>query len=97
MMEETFSNRFRTKNDICHWLMRYWQFAGGKFKPGNPGLGQFFSIGRDDAGIKRAILSKVPKIICLSDDDENMDFEEEKLFLRDCFEAILPNKSSYEI
>lgn len=96
LMREVSSHRFRSNEDVNQWLARYWQFASGKFMPGNPGLGQFFSIGRDDEQIRTAITRQKYKVICLSDDDGRLDYEKEKVFLQQCFEQILPEKSSFE-
>lgn len=96
LLDEVCSHRFRSSEDINQWLARYWQFASGKFMPGNPKLGHFFSIGRDDREIESAILRQQFKVICLSDDDPNIDYDMEKLFLKNCFDIILPQKSDFE-
>ena len=96
-LEVTCSNRFRSKEDVNQWLARYWQFASGTFVPGVPDRGCFFSIGKDNRAIEDAILNQRYPVICLSDDDPNLDFEKEKVFLIELFEQILPEKSSFEL
>ncbi len=93
----TFSHPIRTRDDINQWLFRYWQFATGRFSPGKPNRGKLLIIGDNDAEIKRAITNQSVPMICISDDIEDIDFEKEKQFLIDCFETILPEKSSFEI
>ena len=95
LLDETCSHKFRTDADVNQWLFRYWQFATGNFEKGKP-QGKFFSIGRDDSQIKEAIESKKYKMICLSDDNVNVDFEKEKEFLISEFSKILPEKSTFE-
>lgn len=96
-LEETFSHKIRTQEDVNQWLCRYWQFASGKFSPGKPNRGRFLVIGKDDAEIERIVSTGAVPMICLSDDEETIDFEKEKQFLTDCFERLLPEKSSFEI
>ena len=96
LMDTVSKHRFRSSEDVNQWLARYWQFASGMFKPGNPGIGYFVSIGRDDQQIEQAILNQKYRVICLNDDNVNADYEKEKDFLIKCFEKILPQKSEFE-
>ncbi len=95
--EETFSHRIRSRGDINHWLCRYWQFATARFCPGSPHRGTFLVIGQDNQIIKRILHKQTVPMVCLSDDNEMLAFEEEKQFLQNLFEEVLPQKSSYEI
>ncbi|RST79670.1 hypothetical protein C6W64_012525 [Blautia sp. SG-772] len=96
-LDKTCSNKFRNINDVNQWLVRYWCLAEGEFIPGEINTGKFFVIGRDDKEIEDAILKQNYKMICLSDDDENISFEFEKEKICKWFEHILPEKSSFEI
>lgn len=97
VMDNTCRHRIRSIEDVNQWLIRYWQFASGKFIPGNPRLGKLLSIGRDDQLIREIIQSQKYGCVCLSDDDEELDFEKERDFLKEQFQMILPHKSSFEI
>ena len=77
--------------------MRYWQFASGKFLPGTIDKGKFFAIGKDDEKIREAITEQKYKMICLSDDDEHLNFDEEKEKICEWFTEIFPEKSSFEL
>lgn len=96
ILEKTCNNKFRSNEDVNQWLFRYWQLASGNFHPQKPNKGVFFSIGKDDELIKRAITRQEFAMICLSDDDVFLNFEKEKEFLVECFEQIFPEKSSFE-
>ncbi len=96
-MESTFANKVRTKQDLNEWLCRYWQFAAGQFTPGDPHRGAFTVIGKDDERIADILKRQSEPMICLSDDDEKIDFEREQAFLTAAFEALLPEKSSFEL
>ncbi len=95
-LANTCRHRIRSTDDVNHWLFRYWQFATGNFVPDGTKRGRFFSIGRDDMAIADAILHRRYPMICLNDDDPNLDFEAAKEQLKQLFEQILPNKSAFE-
>ena len=96
ILEQTSKNKFRSLTDVNQWLIRYWQFASGRFVPSKLMNTHFFSIGKDDIMIQEAIKLQKYDMVCLSDDDERINFEEEKNFIKDCFEKILPEKSKFE-
>ena len=95
--ETTFSHKLRNRDDVNQWLCRYWQFATGKFVPRHPISGAFLSIGKDDEKICSILQRRAKPMVCLSDDDVNVDFEKEKQLLTPYFERIFPEKSSFEI
>ena len=97
ILDKTSANKFRTALDVNQWLMRYWQFASGKFLPGTIDKGKFFAIGKDDEKIREAITEQKYKMICLSDDDEHLNFDEEKEKICEWFTEIFPEKSSFEL
>lgn len=96
-LDNTCRHKIRNNEDVNQWLLRYWQFATGKFTPGNPNRGSFFVIGKDDAAIRSAIVSSSVPMICISDDYPEIDFDKEQAFLQASFEKLLPEKSAYEI
>lgn len=97
VLDATSKNKFRSATDVNQWLVRYWQLVSGQFVPTSKTNGRFFSIGKDDKEIEDAIKNQTYQMICLSDDDVNLDFEKEKEFIIRCFEAIFPDKSSFEL
>lgn len=96
ILDDTSSHRFRSTDDVNQWLFRYWQFAKGTFVQSKGPQGMFFSIGRDDAQIKDAIVNQRFKMVCLSDDKVDVDFDKEQKYIDALFIKILPEKSSYE-
>lgn len=95
-LDMTCRHKIRSNEDVNQWLCRYWQFAKGQFEPGSLKRGRFFAIGADDTEIESVLTNGSAPMVCLSDDDENLDFEREKEFLISCFEKILPEKSQFE-
>ena len=96
IFDDTCSHRFRSNDDVNQWLIRYWQFVSGKFIQAKKPQGKFYSIGRDDKEIKDAILYGKQKMICLSDDKPDIDFETEQKFVLELLDKKFPNKSSFE-
>lgn len=96
LLDQTSSDRVRSNEDVNQWLCRYWQFVTGKFAPGKVDRGRFFSIGTDDDMIRDVIINQRCPMICLSDDNVQFDFEVEKKKIKELFEKILPEKSSFE-
>lgn len=96
VLKKTSASRFRNNGDVNQWLVRYWQLAKGEFSPGNMKIGKFYSIGKEDREIEYAVKNGQYKMLCLSDDMPDLDFESEKVFIRKVLEAKFPEKSSFE-
>jgi len=96
ILDDTCSHRFRSNDDVNQWLIRYWQFATGKFIQASKPQGKFFSIGKHDEQMVDALSSSKYKMVCLSDDNPDIDFEKEKKFVLDLLDKKFPQKSSFE-
>lgn len=95
-LDNTSKHKFRSNDDVNQWLVRYYQMCKGDFEAVNPKRGMFFSIGKDDCLIEDAIMNDKYKMVCLSDDDMQLDFEKEKVVIKQFFEKKFPEKSSFE-
>ena len=96
-LSETMKNKFRSNNDVNQWLFRYWRICKGDFYPQHPTKNKrYFSMNDDAKKIKKALISHKYKEIVLNDDDV-IDYDEKIKIITEAFEAILPNKSSFEI
>ena len=93
---QTSKNKFRTRFDITQYLIRYMRLASGKFMPRSYKFGKYFEIGNNNKEAIKAIKNKKYKLICLNDVKEDFNFEEVKNEINKAFEAILPEKSSFE-
>lgn len=91
--------KFRNKENINHWLMRYWQFATGKFTPRSVDTGFCFSLTNNNDTVFEAIRKQKYKMICVNDNDSDpiVDFDKEKELLKQAFRYILSDKSSFEL
>lgn len=97
ILMETASHRFRSPDDVNQWLFRYWNLAKGDFYPiNNLKKSRYFDISDDIDTICNAISSKKYAQIILNDDTvKNPEYVFARL--RDAFQSILPEKSSFEI
>lgn len=94
-LEQTMANRFRSNEDINQYLFRYWQLCKGKFHPENPKRQKkYFTIGQSDL-ICEAILKRKYKEIVINDESVD-DYDKKINDIKNAFEKILPNKSSFE-
>lgn len=98
MLRQTSSNKFRSNNDVSHWLFRYWRLVKGDFIPRRI-CGSFFSVGEDDTTVNKIVNTIIkPKVdmICINDSDKVTDFEKKKQIIKSAFDRMYPNKSIFE-
>jgi hypothetical protein len=98
ILDATCRQKFRSPFGVNHWLMRYEQLATGMFAPVGFGDAHLDALceGRMDE-IERVIRSGNKAMICLNDSPLTVDFEALRTRLHTALEAILPEKSSYEL
>jgi hypothetical protein len=94
--ENTTSHKFRDKTDITQYLVRYYQLLSGSFVPRSSSFGIHYEISNDSKKMIESIKKQKYKVICLNDSRNDFDFEKTKKVVIDSFEAILPEKSSFE-
>lgn len=95
-LSETCSHKFRKSNDVNQWLIRYWQLAGKKFVPRPVSTGLYYELSDDNTIILDAIRKQKAKLLCINEGIVT-DFDGERRKLQDAFNAIFPEKSSYEL
>lgn len=98
-LDETCSHKFRSKLDYTDWLIRYWQLAKGCFEPiGRHEKGKVYEIYNgveQNQELFKIIENQAMPMICINDND-NVDFEPMKERIKQAFDKILPEKSSFE-
>nr|WP_247644675.1 stealth conserved region 3 domain-containing protein [Streptococcus sp. NLN64] len=94
----TSEHRFRTKEDINHWLVRYWQLCEGHFLPRSQKFGVYFDMGLEKVAAFKSIEKSIHKIVCLNDisDDYASQFDSLKEEYNKVFEKKYPKKSKFE-
>lgn len=98
VINETCQGKLRTRNDVSHTCVRMWQIMSGQFHPQRL-LGKLFptdSLSRSNAAIDY-IRKQKGKVVCINDNEYEVDFELHKQMIMDAFEELLPEKSSFEL
>ena len=97
-LTEASSNRFRALTDYTPELFRTWQICRGNFQPYNTykDTKMFPLMIRPKQAVK-AIYKQRYTLICLNDNVHIRNYDRVMRDLRNAFEHILPEKSSFEI
>lgn len=102
ILDSTCSHKFRETTDVNQWVFKEWQIASGNFVARKANFGKSFYIDRDGIEkLKGKIIKCIKKqkvnIIAINDgpmsDKEYSDLIKD---LKDAFEKILPERSSFE-
>ncbi len=96
ILNSTTANRFRQASDLNQWIMLWWQVASGKFTPYN--TDNFVSCA-DENTVSRLcdiIENQKHDMICINDPETPVDFDRLSETVRNAFQKILPEKSSFE-
>ncbi len=96
-LDQTSRNRFRKQNDLNHWLMRYWNLCRGNFVPRSRKFWKYFNLTDNNAEICAYIRKQKAKMICVNDMIPDIDLDKAKREINGSLEAILPEKSSFEL
>lgn len=96
LLAETSARRFRSPDDVNQWLALWWQVAGGAFSP--YAVDNIVEdVTASSIGPLCGIIAKQRHdMVCVNDPSGDVDFEAFSQRLRCAFEAILPDRSSYE-
>lgn len=98
VLHSTCLHKQRTKEDVSSYCMRDWQLFSGAFIPQKP-IGKLFhtaSMTKSDEAINYLKKQK-GQVICLNDTEDEDSFDEHRRQVLEAFEALLPEKSSFEM
>lgn len=95
ILPEVEKSRFRSEDDVSHYLMSHWNIETGKFVPRNVNFGRYFE-NNEVKDIISALKTKKYKVICIND-TMALDSEETDRSLEEIFSKIFPKKSKFEI
>lgn len=82
--------------NVNQWVIKYWQLAKNQFMPRSPKIGKYYEISDNNEEIKKSILNKTYKMVCLNDSVKINNFSKVKNELIDTFEKTLSIKSQFE-
>ncbi|MGN1410887.1 MAG: stealth family protein [Oscillospiraceae bacterium] len=100
LLDNACKNKFRSKEDISHWVFRYWNLVTGDFSPRASSVTEYYELvdNFEINKIIRDIVNQKYSLICINDSVSNdIYFEKYSKEIIDAFNVILPNKSSFEI
>lgn len=97
-LTETSVNRFRALNDYTPELFRTWQICSGNFEPYNTYCDtKMFPLMIRPKQAIAAIYNQSYNLICLNDNIHIRNYELVMENIKNAFEHILPEKSSFEL
>ena len=97
-LTETSVNKFRALNDYTPELFRTWQICKGNFEPYNTYRDtKMFPLMVKPKQAVKAIYNQSYKLICLNDNVHIRNYEQVMENIKNAFESILPEKSSFEL
>jgi hypothetical protein len=98
LIHKTCQSKCRTKSDISIYCVRDWQLFSGDFYAKRPIGKMFHTATMSYSNEALEYLKKQKgKVICLNDSEDEQDFELHKKLILEAFEALLPEKSSFEL
>lgn len=94
---QTQYHRFRSYEDVSHFLFRDWRMCSGQFYS-SPSKGKYFSVASlsDGQAVAKAIAKKKYQEICINEQCSGNLFEEIKKTVNQGFQRSFPNPSSFE-
>jgi len=96
-LTETSANRFRATSDFTPELFRTWQICKGNFEPYNTYIDtKMFPLLIKSKQAIAAIRNQMYKLLCINDNIHIRNYELVMSGIRDAFESILPEKSTFE-
>ena len=97
ILDKTCMDKFRKEYHVNQWLFKYWQFCRGNYEVRSDKFGECFHIEEKNFNdLCRAIETQKYQMVCINDTPRTINFEEKKQKVNECFEKILPEKSSFE-
>lgn len=97
-LDATCRHRLRTATDPSQWLMRYEQLASGQFEPIGMRDVKLAKLSDDNMEqVGDILLSGRYSMVCINDNNEIEDPQAVRESLIRSFDALLPEKSSYEL
>ena len=97
-LDSTCKNKFRSIADVNQYLFSTWQIMKGNFTPTSIEKRNkvYFNISEEMNNIIGTIIKPTCDMICLNDNDGCKDFDVSKKKIKDAFEKLLPDKSTFE-
>lgn len=97
-LKEMSSHRFRNEKDYTPEFFRTWQICKGNFMPYNTYKDtKMFPLVIKSKSAIEAVANQKYSLVCLNDNQHIPNYDKTIKSIRDAFEKILPEKSSFEL
>ena len=100
LFDETCTHSFRDKEDVCIWVMRYWQLVNGNFHPYNVcNDSKYFLLDNINKveGVAQFVASQKKNLVVINDSPLLENFERAKKEINGAFDRILPNRKDTRV
>lgn len=97
LLDSTCRDKFRQASNVNQWVCLWWQVASGNFEPGVVDNVVSSVTGDNLESMCGIIERQTNDFVCINDPDEDVDVDSLSARLKQAFESILPEKSSFEI
>lgn len=94
--ENTARSKFRSKDDLTQYLIRYMQLLDKNFIPRKSSFSAYYTINDNNDSLIKHIKKRKSKLICINDTNPDIDYKKCKIEINEAFQEILPEKSSFE-
>ncbi len=97
VLDATCCDKFRKTGNVNQWLMKYWQLASGCFTVRRDSFALCYHVNESNfQDLLKDIPSKKHNMICINDTAQTDDFYKKVQDVKNAFQKLLPEKSSYE-
>lgn len=96
VLDTSGKQRFRTELNVNQYISLYWQLASGRFEPCSVNNCLYEISGENIDSICDSVRSQTSEMICLNDNEAELDCDGLTAQLQKAFETILPEKCSFE-
>ncbi len=97
ILDETCSHKFRKSGDVNQWVVKFWQMAKGEVSVRSDKFAYCYHIKETNfARLCNDIPSGRRKMLCINDTSNTVDFENKKERVKEAFNKLLPEKSTFE-
>lgn len=98
VLRATEHHRFRSAEDVTHFLIRNWRMCKGQFVP-RKSTGKYFSVNgeKEAQTIAEAIKKQGYPEICINEQCSGEEFEQVKMIVNKAFSENFPNECEFEL
>ena len=98
LLDQVCSHPFRHKEDVNQYVLREYAKLSGDFVPKNVNkFCKYYNLKKENKDLTETITKQKIPVVCINDSNTKIPYEIVKKELKQAFEQILPEKSSFEL